>query len=128
MDILRVQNGTIENEAGEKVEFIRYRAVSVSIENGKIKAASVRQWADAMLSSKFDRAIFLDVLRNKNPFRAFFFEVCAVTESDVNTKPFEFVIIDAPSLYKYNAHGVRADTDAFDDHFKRQVGLRACAF
>jgi len=57
------------------------------------------------------------------PFEAYFWEAPCVT-SDSRDRPFEFVLVDSPTLA-----GVSADQDAFRAHFEGSAGTGgACTF
>ena len=61
------------------------------------KALTSNDWTDAVLGA--DVASLSDVLR-KAPYSAFYFEVVPVTDSYASIQPFEFILMDAPSLAK----------------------------
>lgn len=82
-------------------------------------------WIQAMLSDEGELQQFLNVLKAANSFDAFFFETRPVTKPQMASKPFEFVLVDAPSLHeKAMSH---PDSHTFAKHFEGCTDS-ACTF
>lgn len=107
--------------------FQRYQAVLPENNN---KAATIQEWTQSMLSSSSlstnhdSLQCFLDVLR-KNPYKAFFFETRPVIFSQMASKTFEFVLVDAPGLHKFATS--RPNPQAFAEYF-HDCATGACVF
>lgn len=114
-----------EGHLASGAAFQRYQAVTRDGE--KSKAATIQQWTHAMLSTADPSSFqaFLEILQTKNPYRAFFFETRPVKASNMASKTFEFVLVDAPDLYQFAT--LRPDVQAFGEHF-HCTGSAACVF
>lgn len=55
-----------------------------------------------------------------------FFETKGVSASSAKTEPFEFVLIDSPSLFSFGKRG--ADRHSFQEHFRRKGDINGVAF
>ena len=100
--------------------FQRYQAIlqTSTDEATPPKAATVQEWTQAMLAAEDSSNTlesFLEILQTKNPYRAFFFETRPVMASTMATKAFEFVLVDAPSLYDFATS--HPDAHAFGEYF-----------
>lgn len=78
--------------------FHRYQAVWTT--HNVTRNVTVEEWVQSMLTCNETLHAFLDVLR-QTPFDGFFFETRPVNATTVKTKPFEFVLVDAPDLYQF---------------------------
>ncbi len=67
-----------------------------------------------MLQTILYSTLLSQVLKIGTPFEAYFFETPCVTPSNAECKPFEFVLVPAPTL-----RGVRSDAETFREHFRR---------
>jgi hypothetical protein len=115
-------------EAG--LAFQRYKAVYYSDSNTVSSASSsslapkeqepsgvvtVKEWAK--LLAKNNNSVVAQELSSvlrQAPFKAFFFETKGVTALSATTKPFEFVLVDAPHLAAFA--NIKADLGAFQEH------------
>ena len=110
-----------EGKLPSGASFQRYQAF---FEGGdKKKTVSIQQWTQAMTDIEPFLQSFLGVLR-QNPYQAFFFETRPVTSAEMATKPFEFVLVDAPDLYDFAIS--RPDPHAFAEYFRQCT--QACVF
>jgi len=94
----------------------RYSAFQEIGENGKsTKPLSIIRWAELFLSDDGSNVKTLTSLLQSIPFEAFFFETKGVSGTTASNKQFEFVVVDAPSLYQF-CHN-KPNPYAFSEHF-----------
>jgi hypothetical protein len=111
-------------QRGKGSSFVRYGA----FENidGNIEYVSVKRWAEAMESG--DQAICsMTTIMKWVEYRAFFFETKGVSSNSAS-KPFEFVLIDAPEVYEFAEY--HASPSLFSEHLQRasRSGMAGCVF
>jgi len=94
--------------------FVRYTAT----EQGTDRPLTVQQWAEIMTQSNRAAKDLIDVLK-ASKYKAFFWETKGVTAQNASTKNFEFVMVDAPSLFSF------ADKNPNPSAFAKQ--LDGCA-
>lgn len=127
MEFKLVEEGSLRSGGAA---FQRYQAVVQDT------SVTIQEWTQSMLStspegeSSSSLQAFLTVLR-KNPYKAFFFETRPVNSSQMTSKTFEFVLVDAPDLYEFATS--RPNPKAFAEHFdndcrKSAATTSACVF
>ena len=124
MDFSLAEEGKLSSSGAA---FQRYRAVwrQRAKNNAPGQPVSVHEWAQNMLSTDENLSSFLSILQ-KNSYSAFFFETRPVTAAQLSTKPFEFVLVDAPQLHDFAIS--QPDSTAFAEHFQRCQTEVACVF
>jgi hypothetical protein len=101
--------------------FVKYRAMHAAVDKSPV---TVQQWAQAMSTVTTSDAAQhhpsddLTKLLKESPYMAFFFETPPATRATASTRPFEFVLVDAPRLAVF--------ADEKPDHTTFATQLEAC--
>jgi hypothetical protein len=98
-----------------RVEPIEPGATKTLVEQGG-RALTMRQAFALMAGDAAFRSLLVEQLRSA-PFAGYFWETPPTTVTTCDDQPFEFVVIDAPTLQR-----VAAEPEAFREHFARDSG------
>lgn len=113
-----------QGKYGQK-SFLRYAAVDAATDN----SISVKMWAELMSTTdQSHHAKGISKIIQDSNFKAVFFETKGVSSSNFDQKQFEFVLLNAPSLYSFAES--RPDPAAFEEHMEdcRCGGDTGCQF
>lgn len=127
------QNNTIKTISGEGGE---RRIIEYRLKNSEDKwlcyealdisghPINIAIWIQTLISSKSERKLFLQVLRDAR-FDAFFFETKGTSNSNYKEKNMEFVLVEGiASEFRENG----PDLNAFQEYFIENSSKKACTF
>jgi len=122
--VSKITYSLVEDANGIK----RYAASQGIGDSNSSGPLSIVRWAELFLSDDGSNAKALTSLLQSIPFEAFYFETKGVSGISASQEQFEFVVVDAPSLFQF-CHN-KPDPNAFTEHFSSDCSSskRICTF
>lgn len=94
--------------------FQKFQAVEIARLRNESRVITIAEWTRELLTSDDALETFLEVLRS-SPFDGFYFETRPVDHGSLYRKEMQFVLVDAPELYRFAM--TRASPRKFQEPF-----------